>query len=193
MTANAGDDVSVSGVQFRLDGTTSAPRTRRLRTPCMGHDERRQRIAHADRGRPRRRRATPTTSTRSTSRSRTPTQPAADRLDHLPRRAPRPSSGTIWVTANAADNVGVAGVQFRLDGANLGAEDTTSPYSVSWNTTAVANGSHTLTAVARDARRAARRPRLPVTVRSRTPDPTSRRPSRSPSPRAPRPSRARSR
>ena len=43
------------------------------------------------------------------------------------------------------------GVQFRLDGANLGAEDTTSPYSVSWNTTTVANGSHTLTAVARDA------------------------------------------
>ena len=33
----------------------------------------------------------------------------------------------------------------------LGAEDTTSPYSVSWNTTTVANGTHTLTAVARDA------------------------------------------
>ena len=36
----------------------------------------------------------------------------------------RPST----VTANAADNVGVAGVQFKLDGANLGAEDTTAPY-----------------------------------------------------------------
>jgi hypothetical protein len=45
----------------------------------------------------------------------------------------------------------VAGVQFRLDGANLGAEDTTSPYSVSWNTTTATNGTHTLTAVARDA------------------------------------------
>src|SRR5262252_5277862 len=60
-------------------------------------------------------------------------------------------SGTITVSANASDNVGVAGVQFRLDGANLGAEDTASPYSVSWNTGGVANGSHTLTAVARDA------------------------------------------
>ena len=38
-------------------------------------------------------------------------------------------SGTITVTANASDNVGVAGVQFLLDGANLGAEDTTAPYS----------------------------------------------------------------
>jgi bacillopeptidase F len=45
----------------------------------------------------------------------------------------------------------VAGVQFKLDGANLGAEDTMVPYSVSWNTTTATNGSHTLTAVARDA------------------------------------------
>src|SRR6266540_2961762 len=59
--------------------------------------------------------------------------------------------GTIAVNANASDNVGVAGVQFKLDGANLGVEDTASPYSVSWNTTGASNGSHTLTAVARDA------------------------------------------
>jgi hypothetical protein len=60
-------------------------------------------------------------------------------------------SGTISVTANASDNVGVIGVQFSLDGASLGAEDTSAPYSVSWNTTAASNGSHTLTAIARDA------------------------------------------
>lgn len=59
--------------------------------------------------------------------------------------------GSITVSANAGDNVGVAGVQFKLDGANLGSEDTSSPYSISWNTTGVSNGSHTLTAVARDA------------------------------------------
>src|SRR5207244_1446908 len=45
----------------------------------------------------------------------------------------------------------VVGVQFKLDGANLGIEDTASPYSTSWNTTTAANGIHTLTAVARDA------------------------------------------
>jgi hypothetical protein len=60
-------------------------------------------------------------------------------------------SGTITVSATASDNVGVAGVQFKLDGANLGAEVTTAPYSISWNTTTTSNGSHTLTAVARDA------------------------------------------
>src|SRR5438128_10517317 len=60
-------------------------------------------------------------------------------------------SATTTVTATASDNVGVVGVQFKLDGALLGAEDLTSPYAVSWDTTTASNGSHTLTAVARDA------------------------------------------
>ncbi len=60
-------------------------------------------------------------------------------------------SATVNVAANAADNVGVVGVQFKVDGQNIGAEDTTSPYSVSWNTTGATNGPHDLTAVARDA------------------------------------------
>jgi beta-glucanase (GH16 family) len=61
------------------------------------------------------------------------------------------SGSSVAVSANASDNVGVSGVQFKLDGANLGAEDTASPYSASWDSTKAVNGSHTLTAVARDA------------------------------------------
>ena len=66
--------------------------------------------------------------------------------------APLPGTvgGTINVTANALDNIGIIGVQFLLDGVNLGAEDLTSPYSVTWNTTTIADGNHTLTARARD-------------------------------------------
>jgi len=61
-------------------------------------------------------------------------------------------SGTsVTVTANATDNVGVAGVQFKLDGANLGGEDTSAPYGVTLNSTTLVNGTHTLSAVARDA------------------------------------------
>jgi hypothetical protein len=59
-------------------------------------------------------------------------------------------SATVNVTANATDAVAVAGVQFKLDGVNLGAEDTTAPYGVSWDTTTATAGAHTLTAVARD-------------------------------------------
>ena len=42
------------------------------------------------------------------------------------------------------------GVQFRLGAANLGVEDTSAPYSISWDTTTVSNGSYSITAVARD-------------------------------------------
>ncbi len=59
-------------------------------------------------------------------------------------------SGSITISATASDNIGIAGVQFKLDGANLGSEDTTSPYSISWNTATVLNGSHAITATARD-------------------------------------------
>jgi hypothetical protein len=60
-------------------------------------------------------------------------------------------SGPVTLTASASDNVGVAGVQFKVDGQNVGGEDSSSPYSVTWNTTTVPDGSHALTAVARDA------------------------------------------
>src|SRR5216117_1100554 len=61
--------------------------------------------------------------------------------------------GTVPVTASLMtiiEALTVRGVQFKLDGANLGAEDKSAPYSVSWNTTSASNGSHTLTAVATD-------------------------------------------
>jgi hypothetical protein len=61
------------------------------------------------------------------------------------------SGSTVTVSANASDNVGVVGVQFKLDGANLGSEAATAPYNVSWNSSHAANGPHTLTAVTRDA------------------------------------------
>lgn len=59
-------------------------------------------------------------------------------------------SGTVTVSANATDDVAVAGVQFLLDGAPLLTEDTTAPYSISWNTVGTSNGVHQLAARARD-------------------------------------------
>ncbi len=59
--------------------------------------------------------------------------------------------GTVSVTADAADAGGVAGVQFQVDDANLGAETASAPYSIAWDTAAVSNGTHRLAAVARDA------------------------------------------
>jgi hypothetical protein len=60
-------------------------------------------------------------------------------------------SGTLTLSANATDNVGIAKVQYQLDGINLGNPITSGPiYSMSWNTTAFANGAHSLTAIATD-------------------------------------------
>jgi hypothetical protein len=60
-------------------------------------------------------------------------------------------SGVVLVQATATDVVGVASVQFKLDGLNLGAADSSAPYSLSWDTRSLANGPYTLTAEARDA------------------------------------------
>jgi hypothetical protein len=59
-------------------------------------------------------------------------------------------SGTVAVAANATDDVAVASVQFVLDGTNYGSPLTTAPYSFSWNSATVANGTHTWAATATD-------------------------------------------
>ncbi len=59
-------------------------------------------------------------------------------------------SGALTVLASASDNVAVLGVQFGVDGVSLGSERTAAPYSINWNSATVANGPHTLTALARD-------------------------------------------
>ncbi|HLL01490.1 MAG TPA: S8 family serine peptidase [Myxococcaceae bacterium] len=59
-------------------------------------------------------------------------------------------SGTATVSADASDNVGVSKVDF-FAGSTLIGSDTTSPYSVSWNTAGVANGSYSITSKAYDA------------------------------------------
>jgi hypothetical protein len=62
-------------------------------------------------------------------------------------------SGTIpcSATVHRSGGVGVAGVQFRVDGVDVGSELSSAPYSINWDTTTVANGSHTLSVIARDA------------------------------------------
>jgi hypothetical protein len=64
-------------------------------------------------------------------------------------------SGTVSLTASAADDRAVVGVQFQLDGQNIGPELTTdSPptkYTLAWDSTSMPNGTYTLTATARDA------------------------------------------
>lgn len=52
-------------------------------------------------------------------------------------------SGTVNFSATAQDNVAVSKVEFLVDGTVV-SSDSSSPYSYSWNTTLVSNGSHTI-------------------------------------------------
>ncbi len=60
-------------------------------------------------------------------------------------------SGTVTLKATASDAVGVSGVQFLVDGTPFGAEDASAPYEIQWPSASVANGSHKISARARDA------------------------------------------
>jgi PKD repeat protein len=60
------------------------------------------------------------------------------------------TSGTITLSASASDNVGVTKVEFYVDSV-LEGTDTTSPYSMTLDSTTLSNASHSLTAKAYDA------------------------------------------
>ncbi len=59
-------------------------------------------------------------------------------------------SGATTISATASDNVGVSKVEFYINGA-LAGSDSSAPYSLSWNTLAVTDGSYTLAVKAYDA------------------------------------------
>src|SRR4029077_1634348 len=75
------------------------------------------------------------------------------------------SGTTVTVSATASSTAGsINGVQFLLDGAALGAEDTLAPYSFTWNSSTATSGTHFLTAVARDSTNATGSSTVTVTV-----------------------------
>ena len=59
-------------------------------------------------------------------------------------------SGTVMVAATVTDTVALSGVQFTVDGSNLGNVQTGPSYSISWDSTRVANGPHSISVVATD-------------------------------------------
>ena len=149
ITAAASDNVAVASVQLQVDGSnfgaaaTAAPYSASLNTTTLANGKHTLTAV-----------ATDTSNNKATS--------AAVSITANNTNGPLPTvsitspvsggtvSGTISVAANASGSAGIANVQFQVDGASLGAADTTAPYSASLNTTSLANGKHTLTAVATD-------------------------------------------
>ena len=57
---------------------------------------------------------------------------------------------TLSATATPSQGNTITQIQFQVDGSNVGAPITSSPYNYSWDSTSVLDGSHALTAVATD-------------------------------------------
>src|SRR2546426_487941 len=136
----------VAGVQFQLDGanlgggSTPAPHSGSWNTPTAGNGSHPLTAVARD-----------PVGTRSTSGPVTVTVFNDTTAPTVTISAPVAGAtvvGTITVSASASDNVGVVGVQFQLDGASLGAEDTAAPYSISWNTATETTGPQTPCAIA---------------------------------------------
>ncbi len=151
LSADATDNVAVAGVQFLLDGInlgaelTAAPFTLiwDSTTAALGAHELTA-VARDSAGN-----QTTSLIVNVTVAVPSDTEPPAVSLT-----APIEGdsvSGEVDVGADATDNVAVAGVQFLLDGANLGAEVTSAPFTLVWDTATATIGDHELTAVARDA------------------------------------------
>ncbi|MDP4263600.1 MAG: DUF4082 domain-containing protein [Bacteroidota bacterium] len=150
VTANATDNIGVAGVQFLLNGANlgsevlTAPFTTSWNTTTVVNGT-----------------YTLTARARDGAGNTTTSAGVIVTVNNVPDTT-RPTvsitapaagtvSGNVTISANASDNVGVAGVQFLLNGAAIGAEDVAAPYSISWSSFTVANGTYTLTARARDA------------------------------------------
>jgi Bacterial Ig domain/Fibronectin type III domain len=152
VSANASDNVGVTSVQFKLDGTalgsadTTSPYSYSWDTTKTTNGNHTLTATASDAA------TNTTTSTAVTvnvNNQTTDTTPPTVSLTAPANNAT--VSGATSISANASDNVGVTSVQFQLDGNALGSPDTVAPYTYSWDTTKVADGIHTLTAVASDA------------------------------------------
>jgi hypothetical protein len=148
VTANAGDNIGVAGVQFLLDGNSLGAEDL---TPPYFVSWNTTIVANGNHALTARARDAAGNTTTSAAIDVTINNDVTPPLVDITAPVAGNVSGTTSVTANATDNFGVVGVQFLLDGANLGSEDITAPYSISWNTSGTTNGSHGLTARARDA------------------------------------------
>ena len=152
LTATASDNVGVQSVQFRVNGsdlgaadTTSPYATTWDTTGLANGNYTLSAVARDAAGN------TATSSVVVTVSNAAPDTTPPNVSMTAPANGATVSGTSVAVAASASDNVGVQSVQFKLDGNDLGAADTTSPYGVTWNSTTATNGTHALTAVAKDA------------------------------------------
>ena len=150
VTANATDDAAVASVQFLLDGAnfgapvTSTPYAVSWNTTTAANGTHTLSATATDVG------GFTTTSALVSITVNNPVDSLPPSVSINSPISGQTVNGAVAISAIASDDVAVTSVQFLLDGANVGQAVTTAPYSLSWNTTPVPNGNHTLSAIATD-------------------------------------------
>ena len=146
LNATASDNVGVSSVEFFIDGVTrgsdsTAPYSLSFNSTTLTNGTHSLTARAVDAA---------GNATTSSAASFSVNNTTPDTTPPTVSASVTGTSGTITLNATASDNVGVTSVEFFIDGVTRGS-DTTSPYSLSFNSTTLANGSHSLTARAVDA------------------------------------------
>ncbi|HEY7090888.1 MAG TPA: N,N-dimethylformamidase beta subunit family domain-containing protein, partial [Tepidisphaeraceae bacterium] len=150
ITATASDNLYVVGVQFLLDGqplgkaVTTAPYTLAWDTRNVSNGSHVLAALAWDAA---------GNSTATAGRTLTVNNPADTAPPVVQVTTPLngfAASGNVVLNAVANDNIGIATVQFQLDGINIGAPATTAPYHILWNSQSVVDGTYNITAVATD-------------------------------------------
>ncbi len=146
LSATASDNVGVSKVEFYVDGVlvgtdTTAAYSMTLDSTTLANGSHTLTAKAFDAA---------GNSTTSAAVGFSISNTSADAIAPTVSASESGGSGTITLSATASDNVGVTNVEFYVDGALKGA-DATSPYSMTLDSTTLANGSHTLTAKGYDA------------------------------------------
>jgi glucose/arabinose dehydrogenase len=152
LTANAADsDGSITGVEFfengvRIGSTATSPPYGATWTPATLGARSLTARATDNSG------ATTNSAaiTVSISAPTADTQPPLATLS-APANLASGLAGTLTLSAAASDNVGVTGVEFQVDGVQVGSTDTSAPYAASVDTNQYASGQHIVRARARDA------------------------------------------
>jgi hypothetical protein len=151
VSAAASDNVTVAGVQFKLDGANlgtelaTSPYSIVWNTTVVPNGQHTLTAVARDGSN------NMATATAVSVTVNNPIDAAPPTVSiTVPSNGATVSGSNVAVSATAADDVAVAGVQFFLDGSLLGAEVTTAPYTIAWDATTTSAGLHTLTARARD-------------------------------------------
>ncbi|MHB8911078.1 MAG: Ig-like domain-containing protein [Lysobacter sp.] len=147
LSATASDNIGVTNVEFHVDGAlkgsdATAPYSMTLDSTTLSNGSHSLTAKAFD--------AAGNTTTSAAVTFNVDNTAPADTTPPTVSASEAGSSGTITLSANASDNVGVSNVEFHVDGVLKGS-DATAPYAMTLDSTTLADGGHSLTAKAFDA------------------------------------------